>query len=569
MARPKPKVPERVAARARRALVALALATVSGTAPALADSWNPDPLPVDAEVSEAPPAIRLLWTEAEPRFAGNVEISRRTLGETGPETWQVVAPRAGPVLAWTDGDVTPGIAYEYRVRRIGRDVVDAGYYTAGIALPAIDRRGTAVIVADRTLSAELAPDIDRLADDLAGDGWHVRRLEAPRGGDKDPWLDLSDARELKVRLAQLHAAKGPGDFAILLVGHLPLVKSGRAAPDGHQPMAIGTDLFYADLNGDWPIRPDGSMVPDVIPDDRIEAQVGRIDFSTVSQGATETELELLRDYLGRNHAWRHGEWGDLRQAYGTDPEHLRVELHGLDNIVGPDQVTEGGHHDAGELHRWLFGVDFGDASGLRYLTDHAAKPVFAINFGSHKMRIERRFNQMTGMMSAPNQALAVGWGARPAWRLHAMALGRTMGEAQFRTVNNGRASTQDPADTEYRPTGRYPFTNSIWLNLLGDPTLHAFPVNPPSGLEALQADDGVRLTWTAPPDGALGYRLYRAADGGDFTPIGPELIEAQAFTDPEGRPGQRYMLRAMALKRVHAGSFRALSQGIFTRCCKG
>lgn len=478
----------------------------------------------------------------------------------------MIAPSLGARNFYDDTRLSAGVAWEYRVRRLQRDIFDQGYYALGTALPAQDQRGLVLFVTEDGLAEDIRPELDRFAKDLTGDGWHVLQLTGPSARGLDAEAELVAAWSLRADLMSQFAAGGAEDteVAVVLVGDVPLVKSGWVAPDGHAPQATASDLFYGDFDGDWPQSDStpGTLQPSRLPGNGIEASVGRIDFSDLATADRAQEIAYLTDYFDRNHAWRHGQWGDLREAYLGAKGHLFVEGDGLANIVGPAAITPGGHHDVGESGRWLFEVDFGDFNGATYLTEYAAKPVFAINFDSNKQKIDQRNNPMTTMMAASNQALAVDWGARPAWRLHAMALGRTIGDAQRRTANN-QTLTDGLAD--YMPTGKHRLMAPIWLNLMGDPTLHAFPVLPAADLKAVPQNHGMTLTWQASPDARLqGYRLYRAGRDGMYHPIGPDLIAAEQFTDPAPTPDARYMLRALAFKEVHAGTLLMLSQGVFS-----
>ena len=173
---------------------------------------------------------------------------------------------------------------------------------------------------------------------------------------------------------------------------------------------------------------------------------------------------------------------------------------------------------------------------------------------------------MTALLAQPWYPLAVGWGARPAWWLQHMALGGSIGQVHLRTVNNGMAKRAYRESMDYFPPGKYLFRNAVWVNLLGDPTLHAFPLAPPTKLHAQNTAQGVQLSWSASPDpDVLGYRLFRAAPGSNhFTPLDDgALLTKLAFSDPAAVQNARYMLRAYGLKQVYAGSFYTFSQGVF------
>jgi hypothetical protein len=227
-------------------------------------------------------------------------------------------------------------------------------------------------------------------------------------------------------------------------------------------------------------------------------------------------------------------------------------------------VVTGGHHDAGETRPWLWGVDFGVPAGRRYAAEFANKAVFALNFGSGKQRFDRSFNAMTALLAQPWYPLAVGWGARPSWWLHHMALGGTIGEVHLRTVNNGRAESPYRETMDYFPTGKYLWRNPVWVNLLGDPTARAFPLQPASDVVARRTTGGMELSWQASPDpDTTSYRLYRAtAQDPAFQPLeGAAEVRGLSFLDPAPPEGARYMVRAHGLKDVYAGSFHTLSQG--------
>ena len=545
------------------AAVALLLLAVAPEATAQASAEAP--LSLDGAVAPDGASVTLDWSGTERVRVADVAVARRRLGETGAGAWRTIAPSLGRALRFTDDTVRPRVAYEYRVTRSDRDVVDVGYWAAGTDLPAIRDRGHVHLVVDASLADALAPRLDRLEADLAGDGWRADRLAAPRGEAPGSVEDLTAAAAIREALAARHAADPFAPHAAILIGRVPIVMSGQAAPDGHEPRRHATDLFYGDLDGRWAIDAAGTLRDDRLPGDAIEMQVGRIDFAGLAGGDADRELHLLRAYLDRNHHWRHGLHGDLRRAYG-EGDRLAVELDGLRNVVGPDALTEGGHHDAGEDGPWLWGVDFGDHAGSRYAEEHSIEAVFAINFGSGKQAFQATSNALTATLAQPWYPVAVGWGARPSWRLHPMALGGTVGDAHMRTVNNGVAARPYRETMDYYPTGQYLWRNPIWVNLLGDPTVRAFPLAPPPAVRAEAGADGVTVSWTpsADPD-ATGHEVHLRRPGDDRYRLasGDVPLEGSAWRDPSPEPGTRYMVRASGLKRVHAGSFNALSQGRF------
>lgn len=525
-------------------------------------------LPVVGKIIADGRAIELSWFEADPPRVGSVTVMRRLHGQTGGASWRPLATGLGPVMRYRDETIKPGVAYEYRVQRTARDIVDLGYWMGGVGLAAEVLRGAAYVIVDDTIAGPLAPRLTRFEQDLVADGWRVQQHRVPRGNDNSPAQNLRQALALKTWLYQHYVTDPFGHHMIILVGHVPIVRSGAANPDGHAVVPHPADVFYADMDGRWTMTRNGEVLNNQIPGDFIEAQVGRIDFSNHGFGDRDVEIGLLRAYFDKNHHWRMGYLGDLRAGYVGSLEHLTVEHFGLRNILGSDAVVAGGHHVAGEEKPWLWGVDFGDFNGYHYAEKYRNKAVFAINFGSGKQMIGKPYNAMSALLAQPWYPVAVGWGARPAWWLHHMALGGSIGEVHLRTVNNGQATKPYRETMDYFPTGNYLWRNPVWVNLLGDPSLRGFPLAPARRLQARADQDVVELSWQASPDpDVLGYRLFRAAPGSDvFTALtGPnELMTGLAFTDTNPVADARYMVRAYGLKTVHAGSFYLYAPGVFS-----
>lgn len=518
-------------------------------------------LPLDATVSEDGQSITLNWFDAQPPRVGSVTVKRRLYGQTGGQSWKTIADALGPVMRYTDDSIRPGIAYEYQVLRSARDIVDVGYWLAGTEIPTSAQRGHAYVIVDEVVAEAIAPRLARFERDLIGDGWRPVRHIVPRGNASAPIVNLKAAAAIKEWLRARYNEDPFGQHAIILVGHVPVVGSGQVAPDGHGIRPHPTDLFYADVDGRWSVLRTGDLLDSQVPGDFIEMQVGRIDFFPVSKGIRETEIRLLRSYFDKNHHWRMRYHGDLKDAYGR-PGHLAVELAALRNIVGANNIMTDEHHEDGKDYLWLWGVDFGYHDG----SQHANKAVFALNFGSHRQMFSGRSNAMTAFLARPWYPLAVGWGARPAWWLHHMALGGSIGDVHMRTVNNGRAGRPYRESMDYFPTGRYLMRNGIWVNLLGDPTLRAFMLAPARQARGTRTDDGIELIWrpSADPE-VMGYRVYRAGpDSMKFERLddGP-FVKDNRFVDPAPVEGARYMVRAYGLKKVYSGSFFTLSQGVF------
>ncbi|MCP4471145.1 MAG: hypothetical protein GY815_10740 [Gammaproteobacteria bacterium] len=522
-------------------------------------------LALDGRISNDGKQVEFSWPKARGSKVGRISIQRRVLGQSGKQSWKDHASVRGFARIYQDKGIQPGVAYEYRFFRPSKKQAETGYWATGLNLPAKESRGVAIVVVDETVAADLGPRLDRFMLDLVGDGWKVVRHDTPRGIDKDPVANLRAARKLRGWIQERYNLAFYLPHALILVGRVPVVKSGLAQPDGHTARPLETDLFYAEMNALWHDDGKGVLRHNTIPGNHIEMQVGRIDFSGMAD-AFGDEVSLLKRYFDKNHHWRHGRLGDLRQAYGGH-RHLFVENNALLNIVGPGNFFTGGHHDVGTQQPWLFGVDFGKSGSKDYASKTPIKAVFTINFGSGKLDFSRRNNSMKAMQAQQWYVLTTGWGARPAWQLHPMALGKSIGYSHLRTVNNGALSQGGIESLEYTPTGEYPWVNPIWVNLLGDPTLRPFPLQPVRNLQAESRDGSVHLEWTgADSEADTRYRIYRAEQRfGPYRALNPvELHDGNRYVDNDPIPDTWYMVRAHSLKKVHAGSLYRYSQGSFT-----
>jgi len=536
----------------------------SGNAVA-AESLPEQFLPLDGEIATDGSSVEISWPKASGSKIARISIQRRVLGQTQKASWQDIGSVKGFARLYLDEGIEPGIPYEYRISRAGKKKIETGYWATGLNLPAEEKRGIALVIVDETLARELALRLDRFVLDLIGDGWTVVRHDVPRGNNKDAVANLKAAQKLRTWIQDRYNSNWLTPHSLILIGYIPVVKSGRFNPDGHKRRALETDLFYAETNGIWLDDGQGKLLHDAIPSDHIEIQVGRIDFSNLDT-ALGDEISLLKKYFDKNHHWRHGRLGDLRQAYGGNKKNLSGEINALRNIVGPKDLIKGGHHDVGTHQPWLFGVDFGSHKYSEYTTTTPIKTVFSMNFGSHKLNFSRKNNTMTVMLAQQWYSLATGWGGRPAWQLHHMALGKSIGYSHLRTVNNGADSKGGVETLEYTPTGKYPWVNPIWVNLLGDPTLRPFPLDAVRNLQAEMVEGSVQLSWDeADSDAGVQYRVYRAADRfGPYEVLNPsELHAGHRYVDPNPVPGAWYMVRAHSLKEVYAGSFYTFSQGAF------
>ncbi len=243
-------------------------------------------------------------------------------------------------------------------------------------------RGKVILVVDKTMAAneQVRSEIDRLTQDLAGDGWRVLRHDVDRGpyqyntdwSFNQQWVqqNASIVREIR-SLIQADYDASPYDVkAVFLIGHVAVPYSGTNNTYGGHPEIKGaqpTDAFYGEMEapygaGGWSDsinEPDGPHMPDgytwdidngvvslvtltnVCGDGKfdqtvmpapMELGVGRVDLSAMPAFADD-EAALLCQYLDKDHDFRCGILQVQRKG-------IFVNLDGNLIPVGLDTVME-------------------------------------------------------------------------------------------------------------------------------------------------------------------------------------------------------------------------------------
>jgi hypothetical protein len=592
-------------------------------------------LMLSAEVEADPPRITLNWA---PHPAGlepqGITIWRKerdsnswgTMGFAG-----VVRPYAtstsGTETSWTDPDpeLRAGVPYEYRVlRRVAGGTDSLGFICVGIDLPPVHQHGRLVLVVDRTMTRALSDELARLEDDLAGDGWTVVRLDYDRG------LPLTDpgygqqVRELRRAIQAIYLADPETTRAVLLIGHLPVPYTGDRAYDFHGPANDGArrmpwhigawpaDAYYGEMTWEWTdelvneTRSDFAWNHNVPGDGKFdpssydqkypggpepgsypcpELWVGRVDLYELPAFALNEE-QLLRRYLDKHHAYRHGHRTYDRR--GLIDYNLREAERGIhenngphrsfSTLFGPDQVHANPAVDwfptLGEnRYLWAAGAGysgFTHVGGVGTTADFASKRaqvVFTALYGSYFGDWDNRNNILRAPLGNEDILTSVWLGpqinANFGLAVHHMALGKPIGYAVDASHYRGRIYHESSMTIN---TG---LLRGLQMNLMGDPTLRLHVVAPPTQLDRTTPWFGLgrpRLTWSASPESShsdfIGYFVY-AADNrrGPFALLNPDQPVTGTRFDLSRDRRPFYMVRAVKLEQTPSGTYHNLSQG--------
>jgi hypothetical protein len=550
------------------------------------------------------PAGRVTLHLGPGRFPAEVvTIRRRPLGATRHAAFGApIAELRGDPASFVDGAAPRGALLEYAVtRRHARAPWRSeGRIAVAVDAPLHDLRGRVLLVVERAHEAALARELERLVLDLVGDGWEVARLSV--ASDEAP-------AAVKARIVA-EWAKDRSLRAVFLFGRVPVPYSGNTAPDGHEAPAPGSpghrgawpaDVFYADPLGTWtdevvdtsrsphpPARHENQNVPgdgkldqDEVPWPEVTLEVGRVDLSRLPALGLG-EVELLRRYLDKDHAFRHGERAyeargliDDNFGYRTAPKRLGPRpgkafssgAHGaFAALAGPDRVVEGDFFRAlrreGHLVAHASGPGrYDGCAGVGTTRDFRRfdpKCPFVFLLGSYFGDWDTQDSFLRAPL-ATSHGLASGWSGLPDWSLHVLGAGETLGYAVRHTQN---AEAWDEDRGAYVRPGA-----SIHVALHGDPTLPLRIVPPPrdASVEALPSG-AARVTFRpARGSGLLGHHVYRAADRlGPYARLTAAPVPGGAWIDPaSSADAPYYLVRAVARIVSPSGSYLQASQGAF------
>ncbi len=537
---------------------------------------------LSAEAQSNPNRITLSWPADS--AASSFAVSRKSRDST---VWASLASLPGAATSYTNTSVSAGVGYEYRVVKTApvgtSNYLAYGYLYAGIALPTVHSRGKLILLVEQTHAAALALQLSRLQFDLAGDGWTVIRHDVAR---------TSSVPAIKALITADYNADRANVKAVYLFGHVPVPYSGEINPDGHPDHkgAWPADAFYGDMDGTWTdsfvnnssasdarnrnVPGDGKFDDSELPS-AIELQVGRVDFYNLP-AFRQGERELLRQYLDKNHHFRHkfttaarrglidDHFGAFNgEAFAANGWRAFAPLVGTTNTVAADWLTTLAPSPpvpASQPFLWAYGCGGGSytsASGIAttsQLATNDPQVVFTMLFGSYFGDWDSQNNFLRAQIATPSYTLASAWAGRPYWMFHHMSLGEPIGFSTRLTQNNDGA-------LYFANYG----TNWVHFALMGDPSLRLHPVAPPSALAAYPDDvTGVGLSWAPSPDSVMGYYIYRAANSaGPFTLLTANPVAGTFFLDLQGTATSVYMVRALKLEQSASGTYYNLSQGVF------
>jgi len=529
---------------------------------------------ISATVQMSPPQITLHWENDDIYGVTNFTIYRKAKDAT---SWDSLTSLDGSTFSWTDSNVSVGSTYEYQIFKGGANHVGYGYIYSGINAPLIEHRGKLLLIVATNGLENLSTELSRLQSDIIGDGWQVIRHDVSSN---------DTPTSIKSHIVNDYNADPANVQAVFLFGHVPILQSGFLDYDTHGDRPMAADTYYADVDGDW------SSSPSYLPSDA-ELMVGRVDLANMpgasAPGVFTNEVELLRNYLNKDHRWRHKLFTVPRRALMADrfgdldgEARSATGYRNFEPMVGPGNIELANVVDASlptncwisllstNSYLWTYACGGGQDTSMSAMGLHGqyfdawstdivsqdAKAVFFMLEGSWMGNWDHPDNYMRSVLATPTMGLACCCIAgHPHAYYHHMGLGEPIGYGVRVTMNNS---------TLYRNQSNE-FARAVYIELLGDPTLRLDQIAPPSILTASVNGSNVTLNWSPSADTIAGYYVYRAtSSAGPFTRITGALVSSTSFNDTSVPAGSyTYMLRAVALQTNPSGSYYNPSQGVF------
>lgn len=553
------------------------------------EALDPRAYAVDVQV-QTDSSGRIIFSWPFASKAREYVIRRKSIND---QSWQgPIAVLPGNSTGFTDSGTGLGQAYEYEIQMATsyypwpdgdpQSWVNAYTYVyAGANAPLEDYQGKVLLLVDNTIAGSASSELTQFQQDLIGSGWNViRRDVSPQGS----------VSEIKNIIKSEYNAD-PGNLrSVILLGHVPVPFSGNINPDLHPSHkgAWPADGFYGELDGWWTdntvsIRSEDSPENNNFPGDgkydqsqfpsAVELEIGRIDFSRMTSFQPRSHADLLRNYLRKDHNFRHRNFtlprrGLIRDNFGDldgDAPAVDAWRHfgiffspGNAQAVGPNEFFSALNNNA---YLWAYGCGGGGykkADTIGSTPDFAnnnPKAAFLILHGSYFGDWDNEDNFLRASIASQDYTLVGIWSGLPHWYMHHMALGKTAGYSTRISQNN----------TGLYKSHRNFSAGQVHVSLIGDPTLTMFPVIPPANLGAQSSANGVSLSWGASNDENIaGYHIYYATSpSGPYQRVTQSPVSSTSYTHSIGVGMHYYMVRAVKLERSGSGTFYNASQGVF------
>ena len=543
------------------------------------DHPNNKVVPLSAVVSDNPVSITLNWSENTAN--GGAYLIKKKL--KGDDTWIFLANVNTGITSYTDNSVSIGVSYEYSVEKVysitNTHVYSWGFINAGIDVELDYNKGDLLLLVESNISTSLSNEIAQLKEDLYKDGWMVTTLSLD---DNLSAIEVKDQIQSQYNLL-------PNLKTIYILGHIAVPYSGNINPDGHgdHKGAWPADVYYADLDGvwtdtsvnnysasdsrNWNIVGDGKFDQNNVPS-KLELEVCRVDFHHMSMFSSE-DVSLIKKYLDKAHNFKIAAYVPQEQGMYDDGFTYMSEgfaqnaIRNFAPFFGTGNITPADYYASlttSSSYLWSYGCGPGNNFYINTLKNNGVlttqdfvdtefNSLFTMLFGSYFGDWDKSNNVMRAALIS-GKTLAVAWAGRPNMHYHTMALGESLGYSAKMSMN------KDSGYSYNSVIGH----EMVHVSQLGDPSLRAYYVKPPSELSVIENSNNNELSWTASTDLSLnGYNVYRRTETSLWEKLTLSFISTTGFVDNTitSDVEYEYMVKAVSLKTNGSGSFYNESLG--------
>ncbi len=496
--------------------------------------------------------------------------------------------------SWFKIDILPKGSYKYydtldnsEIKEYGfilsNDSISSyGYYLIGDRKNSPPYQGNVLLLIDSTIAPLIQDELALFMSDLQNDGWYSEYRKVPRAD----YFNPLEIRKVK-RIVNSYKNKWKNDFKVLLlIGKVPVPYTGNTSLDGHSDHygAFPSDLFYvvddslltdhteynisAEREVNWNVPFDGKYDQTTIPKE-ISIAVGRIDFSNLTY-FKESESELLKNYLNKNHAFRKGQIqanfnGLIDDGFGVLSSEIFSANAWMNFKTLCDTIIEGKFLEkvTQKYFRFAYACNSGSYTSVwsSINSEECAKynilSTFVILFGSYFWDWDTKDNLLRSILaSSPNTLISI-WSGRPFWHLHHFAFGYPLAWSFVVSANNSNL---------YESTGKYGY-RGMHLELLGDPTLRMYYPKPITNLEITSNENKIiRLFWNIPEtsENLVGYQILRKSKHENhFKLINILPSDITTYNDTLNTSGTfQYQVRALFFKETNFGEVIFPSLGV-------
>lgn len=566
-------------------------------------------------------SIRLVWPTNYLRL--ELAVSRRayTNNPAAWAVWEGLYANSNPATVraagnYTDTNVTSGVRYEYCVSTLvtNFDCPDIGYgeygdkpyysydyISTGTLVPLKDDRGNLILLVESNLAASIGSELTTLTNDLIGDGYKVYQRNVSGA---DVWSGASwynAVTNTKAIIKSYYNTDTNAAWTLFIIGHVPIPYSGLSSPGSHTENygAHPADWYYADMVGAgwtdttandstathtncWNVPGDGKFDQSYLPA-MPTFTVGRVDLTNLP-AFSKTQVELVRQYLSRNHAWRHKQF--------TVNDRGLIFTNGLPLVVNSLNASFFGSTTNSDLGRWLststnaatsylFAASSGSGSftndvQLGSTASFAASPFYAVfckMYGSY-------YGDWDTAVNADDVLLApLGNSGYPLTVLYAenwlnmdmLSMGDRAGDEVYAMAAN---FFPDYSSRYLQRGWIFGGTTNVvtervnaYVSLMGDPTLRFRVVAPPTNVTVIvDTPDNVIKWGTLSETNVQGYHVYRAptTNLNNFTRITTAPVTGSFRDTNAASTAYTYMVRTVKLENSANRSYYNASQGILS-----